>query len=75
MIGDIVIFIEDFEFNGKLYKKGHEFKIVGDDSIRGYDLEDADGNVIGETRFISDKYRALTKSERRERKIDDIIKE
>jgi len=56
MIGETVVFIEDFQFNGKLYKKGHKFKITGSDGMRGYDLEDVDGNRIFETRFISDKY-------------------
>jgi len=70
MIGEIVVFIEDFEFNNKVYKKGHQFKITGVDGMRGYDLEDKDGNRIGlskaerwqatgETRFISDKYMLL----------------
>jgi hypothetical protein len=61
MKGERVVFLEDFEFNGKLYKKGHQFKIVGEDSMRGYDLEDDHGNRIGETRFISDKYELLSK--------------
>jgi len=42
MIGEIVVFIEDFEFNNKVYKKGHQFKITGVDGMRGYDLEDKD---------------------------------
>jgi len=59
MIGEIVVFIEDFEFNNKVYKKGHQFKITYSDGMRGYDLEDKDGNRICETRFISDKYMLL----------------
>jgi len=51
-IGEIVVFIEDFTFNDKLYKKGHQFKIIGEDGMRGFDLEDKDGNRIYETRFI-----------------------
>lgn len=54
--GERVIFIEDYEFNGKLYKKGHQFRIAGEDYIRGYDLKDDDGNQICETRFIQSKY-------------------
>lgn len=47
---------EDFEFNSKLFKKGHEFHVVGYDSMRGYDLEDKDGNRICEIRMIMDKF-------------------
>jgi hypothetical protein len=61
MKGERVVFLEDFEFNGKLYKKGHQFTIVGDDNIRGYDLEDDSGNRIDETRFISSKYSLISK--------------
>ena len=74
MIERIVIFLEDFESGGKIYKKGHEFKVVGEDYMRGFDLEDKDGNKMYETRMISDKYRMLTTSEIRDRKIDKIIK-
>lgn len=56
MKGERVVFIVDFEFNGKLYKRGHQFRITGVDGMRGYDLEDDDGNRICETRFISNKY-------------------
>jgi hypothetical protein len=72
MIGKTVIFIEDFEFNGKIYKKGHEFKITGDDSMRGLDLEDSEGNRISETRFISSKYRVLTTADKRDKVINKI---
>ncbi len=51
MIGKRVMFLEDFEFNGKLYKKGHLFTVTGN-SFRGLDLKDDDGNVISETLFI-----------------------
>lgn len=61
IIGERVVFIEDFEFNGKIYKKGHQFTITGDDNIRGLDLEDDWGNKIGETRFIRHKYEFLWK--------------
>ena len=61
MIGQRVIFLEDFEFNGKVYKKGHQFTITGDDNIRGLDLEDDNVNKIGETRFIRNKYELISK--------------
>ena len=59
-VGERVVFIEDYTFNGKFYKKGHQFKITGEDYIRGFDLEDDDGNKIYETRFISNKYISLS---------------
>jgi hypothetical protein len=61
MNGGRVVFLEDFEFNGKLYKKGHQFTIVGEDSMRGYDLKDDWGNSISETRFIRSKYEFISK--------------
>ena len=69
MIGQRVVFLEDFEFNGKIYKKGHQFTITGDDNMRGLDLEDDNGNRIGETRFIRSKYELLSKLR------DDKLKE
>ena len=69
MIGERVVFLEDFEFNNKLYKKGHQFKIVGEDSMRGYDLKDDWGNCIYESRFISSKYELISKLR------DDKLKE
>jgi hypothetical protein len=69
MKGERVVFLEDFEFNGKIYKKGPQFKIVGEDSMRGYNLEDDNGNRISETRFISDKYELISKLR------DDKLKE
>lgn len=69
MKGQRVVFLEDFEFNGKLYKKGHQFTIVGEDSMRGYDLKDDSGNCISETRFISSKYALISKLR------DDKLKE
>ena len=69
MRGQRVVFLEDFEFNGKLYKKGHQFTIVGEDSMRGYDLKDDSGNCISETRFISSKYALISKLR------DDKLKE
>ncbi len=61
MIGQRVVFLEDFEFNGKLYKKGHQFTITGSDGMRGLDLKDDDGNTICETTFISHKFELLSK--------------
>ena len=75
MIGKTVVLIEDFEFNGNFFKKGHEFKVTGDDSMRGLDLEDSDGNRIGETRFMSSKYRVLTTADKRDKQIDKILKD
>jgi len=69
MIGQRVVFLEDFEFNGKVYKKGHQFTITGVDNMRGLDLEDDNGNCIGETRFISNNFELLSKLR------DDKLKE
>ena len=69
MIGQRVVFLEDFEFNGKVYKKGHQFTITGDDDMRGLDLEDDNGNRIGETRFMSSKFELISKLR------DDKLKE
>lgn len=69
MIGQRVVFLEDFEFNGKVYKKGHQFTITGDDNMRGLDLEDDNGNRIGETRFMSSKFELISKLR------DDKLKE
>jgi len=69
MIGEIVVVLEEFEFNGKVYKKGHQFTITGDDYIRGLDLEDDNGNRIGETRFSGWKFELISKLR------DDKLKE
>ena len=61
IIGERVVFLVDFKFNGKLYAKGHQFTITGVDDIRGFDLEDDDGNRIGDTRFISHMYEFISK--------------
>jgi hypothetical protein len=69
MKGQRVVFLEDYEFNGKLYKKGHQFTITGDDYMRGLDLKDDEGNCICETRFISHKYELISRLR------DDKLKE
>lgn len=69
IIGEKVVFLEEFEFNGKKYKPGHQFTITGDDDIRGLDLEDDNGNCIGETRFIRHMYELVIKLR------DDKLKE
>ena len=70
MIGQRVVVLEEFEFNGKVYKKGHQFTITGDDNMRGLDLEDDNGNRICETRFIRSKYELLSKL--RDDKLKDL---
>ena len=39
MIDNRIIILEDFKFNGKVYKKGHQFTITGDDNTRWIDIE------------------------------------
>jgi len=69
MIGQRVVVLEEFEFNDKVYKKGHQFTITGDDDMRGLDLEDDYGNSIGETRFSGWKFELISKLR------DDKLKE
>lgn len=52
MIGDILVVIKPFDFNGRYYSKGDRFKIVGDSGFRGWDLEDMNGKRIDETAMI-----------------------
>lgn len=54
-----VIVVKEFTFLGISYKIGDRLKIIGNDPIRGWDLEDKDGNKIYETRFIYDKFKEL----------------
>ena len=68
---EIIEFTEDYEFNGKLYKKGHRFKVIGS-SYRGLDIEDADGNCIYETLFISKIMKKVTTAEMRDEKLKDL---
>ena len=60
MKGQRIVILEDFKFNDKESKKGHQFTITGDDDIRGLDLEDDDGNSIGEIRFSGIKWQLLS---------------
>lgn len=46
-------------FNGKHYDIGHEFHVVGDDPMRGYDLEDSEGNRMYEVRMIMDHFERI----------------
>ena len=65
-----VVLLEDIEFNGKLYKRGHQFNVVGEDGMRGLDLEDDNGNCIGETRFLRHKYEFVDRV--RDKKLKDL---
>lgn len=51
-IGARVRLLEDVEMHDCTYTKGHEFTITGSDDIRGFNLEDDDGNKLHETRFV-----------------------
>lgn len=51
-IGAKVRLLEDVNMSYCTYTKGHEFIIIREDEIRGFDLEDADGNKLCETRFV-----------------------
>ena len=50
--GARVRILEDVVMHNITYTKGHEFTIIGEDGIRGLDLEDDDGNRLYETRFV-----------------------
>lgn len=70
-VGDRVILVKPIEMWERVYEVGHQFTIVSED-LRGFNLEDDDGNEVGETRFISDHYVLL--SDMREGKINKILK-
>lgn len=70
MIGDILIVIKPFDFNGRYYNKGDRFKVVGDSGFRGLDLEDMNGKRIDETAMISDHFIYLR--EARDKKLKDL---
>lgn len=69
MKGETVVLLEDFEFNGKKYPKGHKWTII-DTSYRGWDIQDSEGNIISECLFIHDKFTSL--KEMREEKLKEI---
>lgn len=71
-IGDRVVLEERVELSRITYEIGHQFTIVGDDNIRGFDLKDDDGNMLCETRFV--KMKKIPLSEERDRKINQILK-
>lgn len=56
-IGDTVIFIKDFKEHHWDVKEGDEFKIIENDGIRGFGLENKEGVRILETRFMMDYYK------------------
>lgn len=53
-VGSRIRLKEDVEMFNCTYTKGHEFNVVSE-SYRGFDLEDDDGNKMGECLFIHDK--------------------
>ena len=70
-VGDHVVLVKQVDLFNKSYYPGHHLKIVRDDDIRGFDLEDEKGNQICETRFIRDSYISI--AEFRDRQIDQAI--
>ena len=69
-IGDIFVVVKEFNFNGRHYKIGDHFKIIGDSGFRGWDLEDMDGNKIYETRMIHDHFSDI--AEERDKKLKKL---
>jgi hypothetical protein len=67
-----VILKEDFFFHVQ-YRKGEIFTIVGEDSIRGWDLKhDKTGKIIYECRFIHDLFDSYNIKEERKDKLKRI---
>jgi len=55
------------------YKKGDVFTIIGDDPMRGWDLQhDKTGNKIYETRFSSDKFEMYSLKQERWDKLKSL---
>lgn len=48
--------IKELEFNGRLYPIGYEFKIVGEEPVRGLNIQDHKGNIIYETIMINNYF-------------------
>lgn len=51
-VGDRVRLKTSLYHNGYNYDRGHEFNVVGNDSMRGIDVEDDEGRIISECRMI-----------------------
>ncbi len=71
-IGDRVRLEEKVDMGYYVYEIGHEFTVIGQDDIRGLDLKDDEGRLLGETRFV--KMSKIPSQEQRERKINTILK-
>lgn len=69
-MSDILIVVKEFEFNGRNYKRGDRFKVIGEDNMRGLDIEDMSGNKIYETRMISTHFISLKQA--RDKKLKDL---
>lgn len=59
-IGSRVRLLKDVEMHNYTYTKGHEFTVY-DESERGWDLEDDDGNKLCECLLIYDKLELVEK--------------
>lgn len=71
-IGDRVRLEEKVEMSYFTFEIGHEFTVIGQDDIRGLDLKDDEGRMLGETRFV--KMKKIPIDEQRDRKISQILK-
>lgn len=65
-VGDWLVLTEEHYS----YKKGHKFKLVAFNRFDGFTMEDVEGNVIENTRFIIHKFKPL--SEWRNDKLNDL---
>lgn len=58
-IGDRIEITEDLSVLSGTYTKGHKFKIISEDNIRGFDLEDDEGNKVYEIRFSQHTFKKI----------------
>lgn len=47
-----------FKFNGRIYNVGDKFHVVGENDMRGWDVQDEKGNIIYET-AMSDNFERI----------------
>lgn len=58
-IGDRIEITQDLEVLSGTYKKGHQFTIISEDDIRGFDIRDDDGRTVYETRFSHHTFKKI----------------
>jgi hypothetical protein len=61
-IGSRIRITEDLVMTDKTYLKGHEFTIIGEEGMRGWNIEDDNGNQVYETAMISNIFELIPKN-------------